>query len=287
MGDKEPKHQAQVQLALSLRTSPPHAISIHEANPAESLKLICSVKQTSSPFPDRAVTILTSYSCLDESAFFYNWMSSPAIINAQGIPHGYPARELYLRANARIYAARLSGDADLLKRPDEDSTFRFLTIPPVGQGQTEISFDLPPSKLLSRLGDKSESLEDKLVRFLRPGDSYKIEPQKKRIVWWSFGALEGEEGLMKKRLSRWSLPDDLPLVREPGADETDDVANKLEDLVDHHNINQLHIRSCYEGEQKPVVREMRRDGWVFGEPSSGLVMTYDPAAPNAVFTITE
>ncbi|KAI0405283.1 hypothetical protein F4802DRAFT_563801 [Xylaria palmicola] len=239
MGDQQQQARQQVQLTLSLRTSPPHTISIHDADPAEPLKLIASVRQTESPFPDRAITLLTKYSCLDatpgEDAFFWRAMSQPKLVrDAEGDDEDAPcpAPELPLQPPQRISGIRVSGDPDLLKRPADDG-FTFITVPPVGEGHAEVTFELPPSRLVRRLGGKDEAVADKMRRFLRPGDTYRIAAGKLGVNWWAFGALEGEDGLMKKKkIARWTFPDDLPLVREPGDDETEDVAHRLRDLVD-------------------------------------------------------
>lgn len=69
------EEQQKVKLSLNLRTSSPSTLSIQDASPTEPLKLIATVKQTSSPFPDRPVTLLTKYSCLDtESAWLVRAM---------------------------------------------------------------------------------------------------------------------------------------------------------------------------------------------------------------------
>lgn len=277
-----------MHLSLSLRTSPPHTITIDDASPSEPLKLIATIQQTSSPYPDRAVTILSKYTCLEEAtpngegAFFSNAMASPqlTIDDGQGLAPLLPLRPV----GKRITLIRLSGDPDLLKRKD-DPSFKFLTIPPVGEGHAEVMWELPPQKLLQRLGHEDESLEDKMKRLLRRGDTYKIVPRKESIAWWTFGSLEGEDGLMTKKFARWSLPDDLPLVRSPGTEETDEMAHRLRDWVDLHNVNKLSSRSAIEDEQIPDIGEMRSEGWVFGEPNAGLRLTTENKEQGAQFTI--
>ncbi|KAI0470532.1 hypothetical protein GGR56DRAFT_659214 [Xylariaceae sp. FL0804] len=276
-----------VQLSLSLRTSHPHSISVLDACPDEPLKLIASIEQTASPFPDRAVTILTKYSCLDTSpgddAFQIEAMSSPRVTNpdAQCRTRWLPLRPV----GVRVYRIRIPGGPDLLRR-DPDDGFRFLTIPPVGNGHAEVVFELPPSRLVRRLGDQNESVQDKLMRFLRVGDTYSIKSNRHGIHWWAFGSLEDEKGLKGKKISRWTFPDDLSLTREPGEDETASIASSLRDLVDLHDVNRLSSRSAVEGEQKPDVRWMRSEGWVFGEPESRLVMTCAPGSEEAFFSVT-
>ncbi|KAI0384293.1 hypothetical protein F5Y04DRAFT_248080 [Hypomontagnella monticulosa] len=270
-----------VQLSLNLSTVPPYTISIHDAYPSKPLKLIASIRQTASPFPDRPVTILTKYSCLDTSqgddAFFIRAMASPQITSPSP---NCPAPELPLRpVGKHVTTIRVSGHPNLLKRGDDG--FTFVTIPPVGQGSADVDFDLPPSRLLERLGDENESLEDKMSRFLRPGDTYRIVPSDLNIRWWAFGSLENPN----TKVSRWTFPNDLPLVREPGDDETDEVARKLKDLVDLHDVNHLNSRSAVEGEERPVVRKMRQEGWVFGEPEAGLKMTVENEGKGGEFTI--
>lgn len=280
-----------VSLSLRLRTSPPHAISIHDANPAKPLQLIATIKQTASPCPSRAVTILTKYSCLDttpsEDAFFHRAMASPRVTP---VDTSCPAPELPLRPVARhITFPRESGDPDLTKR-EEAAGFKLVTIPAVGKGHAEVVFELPPAKLLLWLGNKNEPVEEKLRRLLRVGDTYKIVPSDMGIRWWAFGALDDESpgGLKGKKIARWTFPDRLPLVREPGEDETDEVAHELRDLVDLHDVNYLSSRSAVEGEQRPVVREMRSDRWAFGEPECRLALRMSVGGDEgATFSIKE
>ncbi|KAK6836256.1 hypothetical protein PG987_006751 [Apiospora arundinis] len=293
---QQPQHGGKVQLSLSLSTSPPHVISVHDPYPPEPLKVVAAVEQVASPFPERAVTILTKYSCLDttplEDAFFLRAMHSPQIAPApDGAAPCCLAPELPLRPVARwITTTRVSGDPDLLKRRGEDTGFVFVTIPPVGQGHAEVAWELSPARLLRRLGNKDELVQDKLLRLLRPGDTYEITPGKLSICWWAFGSLGNEDGVgdekKKTKVARWTLPDDLPLVRAPGMDETEDVAHRLRDLVDLHDVNYLSSRSAVEGEQRPVVKDMRSGGWVFGEPEAGLKMVAKDQEA-AAFTISE
>ncbi|GAW25821.1 hypothetical protein SAMD00023353_1302530 [Rosellinia necatrix] len=146
------QHRDQVQLTLTVRTSPPHTISISDPNPAKPLQLICTIAQTASPFPDRAVTMLTKYSCLDtsplEDAFFLRAMSSPKLVSEPGSEQSAQnaAPELPMRpVGKHITTTRISGNPDLARRGGQVG-FTFLTIPPIGQGQAEVRFDLPPSK---------------------------------------------------------------------------------------------------------------------------------------------
>ncbi|KAK7993921.1 hypothetical protein PG989_007302 [Apiospora arundinis] len=288
--DQPPQHGG-------LSTSPPHAISVHDPYPSEPLKVVAAVEQIASPFPERAVTILTKYSCLDttpsEDAFFLRAMHSPQIAAApDGAAPCCSAPELPLRPVARwITTTRVSGDPDLLKRGGEDTGFVFVTIPPVGQGHAEVAWELSPARLVRRLGNKDEPVQEKLLRLLRPGDTYKITTGKLSICWWAFGSLGNEGGVgdeekKKKKVARWILPDDLPLVRAPGMDETEEVGHRLRDLVDLHDVNYLSSRSAVEGEQRPVVKKMRSEGWVFGEPEAGLTMVAKDQEP-AAFTISE
>jgi hypothetical protein len=288
MSSEEAHGHQKVQLALNLSTSPPHTVSSKDTTPSGPLKLIATIKQTASPFPDRAVAMLTKYSCLEtdapgsDGAFFTRAMASPHIVVQDD---QCPAPELIMRPTKRVTITRISGDPDLLKRETEDPGFNFITVPPVGQGHVEVVWELPPSKLLKRLGDKDEPLEDKMKRFLRPGDTYKIVPSNLRITWWSFGGLDVEEGSERRRVARWSLPDDLPLVRDPGEDETEEIAHQLRDWVDLHDVNYLSSRSAVENEQIPDISKMRSDGWVFGEPHTGLEMIAENKEDGAQFTI--
>ncbi|KAK8058424.1 hypothetical protein PG994_008872 [Apiospora phragmitis] len=199
--DQQQQDGGKVQLSLSLSTSPPHTISVHDPYPSEPLKLVAAIEQVASPFPERAVTILTKYSCLDttpsEDAFFLRAMRSPQIT----VPDAQcPAPELPLRpVAAHITTTRVSGDPDVLKR-GEDAGFVFVTVPPIGRGHAEVVFELSPARLVQRLGDKDERVQDKLLRLLRPGDTYKITPNDfESIKWWSFGSLGVEEGLGEKK----------------------------------------------------------------------------------------
>lgn len=292
--DQPPQDGGKVHLSLSLSTSPPHTLSVHDPDPTQPLRLVATVEQAASPFPERPVTLLTKYSCLDNApscdAFSLLAMHSPQLTVAD--PQ-CPAPELRMRPTKRVTHIRVGGDPDLLKREEEDH-FAFLTVPPVGQGGAEVTWELSPAKLLRTMGDQGESVQAKLRRLLRPGDAYRIRPGTMSICWWSFGRLAGEEGdegagekRKKKKVARWTLPDDLPLVREPGMDETEDVAHRLVDLVDRHNVNFLSSRSAVEDEQIPVIKDMRAEGWVFGEPQAGLKMVVKDREGEAVFTITE
>ncbi|KAK7948077.1 uncharacterized protein PG986_008963 [Apiospora aurea] len=305
--DQPPQDVGKVQLSLSLRTSPPHTLSVHDPSPSEPLRLVAAVEQTASPFPERAVTVLAKYSCLDHSpsgdAFALLHIKSPRIIAGPDDDDDddaqCPAPELTLRPTKRVTHVRVSGDPDLLKRREEEDGFDFVTVPPVGRGRAEVVWELSPARLVRKLGRADEPVRDKLLRFLRPGDVYMIAPSSHlRSCWWAFGSLEddgeeeegpGEKGEKKKKrkVARWTLPDDLPLVRAPGMDETEDVARRLRDLVDLHDVNRLSSRSAVEGEQRPVVRDMRAEGWVFGEPEAGLTMVTAKDQGEAVFTITE
>lgn len=180
----------------------------------------------------------------------------------------------------------MSGDPDLLKRPIDDG-FALITVPPVAKGQAEVTFELPPSRLVRRLGHKGETVENKMKRFLRPGDTYTIKAATLGVKWWAFGSLKGDDGLLKKKIARWTFPNDLPLIRKLGDDETDDVAHRLRDLVDLYNVNSLSSRNAVEGEQRPVVREMRAEDWVFGESEAGLNIVPGPAGKEASFMIVK
>jgi hypothetical protein len=288
MASSDHREKQKVQLSLTLNTSPPHTISIHDTSPYPPLKLIATLKQTVSPFPNRPITILTKYSCLESDtpahggAFFSRAMTSPRIT----IPDtDCPAPELPLRpVGTRITITRISGNPDLLQR-EEDLDFTFITVPPVRQGHAEVVWELSPAQLLRRLGDEKESVGEKMKRFLRQGDVYKIVAEDLRLQWWTFGTLEDADGVSCKKVARWSLPNDMPLVREPGEDETGEVAHKLENWVYRHDVNTLSSRSAVENEQIPDVGKMRAEGWVFGEPNSGLEMVAENKEQGAQFTI--
>ncbi|KAF1974717.1 hypothetical protein BU23DRAFT_579500 [Bimuria novae-zelandiae CBS 107.79] len=221
------QRQEKVQLLLSLRCSP-QTLSIQDHTPSTPLKLIATIRQVASPFPDHVVTILTYFPLL-------------------------PLRSL----GSRITHIRVSGDPDLLKR-DKSDGFSFLSIPPVYQSYAEVVFELPPERLMQRLGNKDESVQDKLRRIIKG-----------------------------KKIARWTLPDELSLDREPDEDETEEIACKLRDLVDHHVVNSLSSRGAVEDEQKPDIGRMRSEGWGFGEPEAGLVMVVADEGEEATFTIVE
>jgi hypothetical protein len=155
MSSEEAHGHQKVQLALNLSTSPPHTVSSKDATPAEPphtvsskdatpaepMKLFATIKQTASPFPDRAVIILTKYSCLEtdapgsDGAFSTRAMASPQIVVQDD---QCPAPELIMRPTKRVTITRISGDPDLLKRETEDPGFKFITVPPIGQGHVEV-----------------------------------------------------------------------------------------------------------------------------------------------------
>jgi hypothetical protein len=134
--------------------------------------------------------------------------------------------------------------------------------------------------------DEDMPFEDKLLQLLRPGDTYEIRPRSLRICWWAFGSMDGEDGLSRRKIARWTLPDDLPLVRQQEEDETDEVSHRLRDFVDLHDVNRLASRPFYDGEQIPDIGKMRSEGWVFGEPKAGLEMSCGQEN-YARFTITQ
>ena len=140
---------------------------------------------------------------------------------------------------------------------------------------------------MSSLGDDSTSLQEKLEHFLRVGDTYQVWPGDLSIRWWAFGSLEDPEGLKGKKISRFSFPDDLGLDREKGADESEEVVSKMQDLIDLHNVNKLSSRSAVEGEEKPDIKKMREEGWVFGEPPGLLKMIAQDEDKVATFKIVE
>ena len=281
-----------VELRLKFNFCPPATLSI--SNPSASpLKLIATIHQTSSVFPDRPVTILTKYSCLDttprEDAFRKGDMHSPELAFSSTRQVGGSAKVLNLRPTKRITFHRISGDPDLAKRPEDPDTpgFTFITIPPVGKGSVQIAWELSAERLMSSLGDDSTSLQEKLQHFLRVGDTYRVWPGDLSIRWWSFGSLEDPEGLKGKKISRFSFSDDLGLDRERGADESEEAVSKMQDLIDLHNVNKLSSRSAVEGEEKPDIKKMREEGWVFGEPPGLLKMIAQDEDKVATFKIVE
>ena len=99
--------------------------------------------------------------------------------------------------------------------------------------------------------------------------------------------MEDPEGLKGKKISRFSFSDDLGLDREKGADESEEVVSKMQDLIDLHNVNKLSSRSAVEGEEKPDIKKMREEGWVFGEPPGLLKMIAQDEDKVATFKIVE
>jgi hypothetical protein len=281
-----------VELCLEFNFCPPATLSI--SNPSASpLKLIATIHQTSSVFPDRPITILTKYSCLDttprEDAFRKGDMHSPELAFSSTRQVDGSAKVLNLRPTKRITFHRISGDPDLAKRTEDPDTpgFTFITIPPVGKGSVQVAWELSAERLMSSLGDDSTSLQEKLEHSLRVGDTYHVCPGDLSIRWWSFGSLEDPEGLKGKKISRFSFSDDLGLDREKGADESEEVVSKMQDLIDLHNVNKLSSRSAVEGEEKPDIKKMREEGWVFGEPPGLLKMIAQDEDKVATFKIVE
>lgn len=211
-------------------------------------------------------------------------MASPQVVTADP---DCPAPELPLRpVGKQITTIRVSGNPDLLQR-DKNDGFTFVTIPPVGQDYVEVVFELPPENLMQRLGKDEQSVQEKLLHYPRPGDVYKIVPRDLSIRWWAFGSLDDETSLKGKKIARWTLPNELALDRGPGEDETEEVARKLKDLVNPHNVNSPSSRSAAEGEQIPNIRQTRPDGWVFGEPEAGLVIITTAEDRTATFRVVE
>ncbi|OAG08814.1 uncharacterized protein CC84DRAFT_1240377 [Paraphaeosphaeria sporulosa] len=105
-------------------------------------------------------------------------MSSPQMITADA---QCPVQELQLRPVGKwITTIREGGGPDLLAH-DTDDDITFLRILPVKQGHAEVTFELPPERPMSRLGNDEESAKDKLHRSLRPWDVYKVAPRHLRI----------------------------------------------------------------------------------------------------------
>jgi hypothetical protein len=52
-------------------------------------------------------------------------------------------------------------------------------------------------------------------------------------------------------------------------------------------VNKLSSRSAVEGEEKPDIKKMREEGWVFGEPPGLLKMIAQDEDKVATFKIVE
>lgn len=258
-----------VIVTFSLAVSEPGSISISKPETAESLRLVATVRQESSPYPDRAVTLLTSGSILDTGtpdAFVRKLIKSPVDVSNDETkiymsPIGY-----------RLTLQPWGGVSDMRQREHHD----FITVPPLGQGSVDVAWSLDP-KYIFRFY-KDGDFEEQLKRF-EAGQRFKIEADMSVGVWWTWGSLQ--HGLKDKQFSRWSLPDDLPLVREPGQDEGDEVDSRLRDIVDHKDVGSIIGQWNLPGtpdpddEEPPRVKEMRIAGWVFGEPVTGLEIVCD------------
>ena len=256
-----------VCLSIHLSTSSPHTISVSEPQPREPLRLIASIRQEQSPHPTRAITLLTTYTALDNTpnfdSIFWRQFSSPTSTADEN-------RVIWMHARKTLTRRRISGDVDLRKRDDHT----FITVPPLGQGEAQISFELSPKRLFRLV---SRSVEDSLAQY-QPGETFAIRSLGfQDISWWTWGALNDE--LKDKKFARWQLP------LEPS--NATDLASQLRDSVDLHDVNYLSSRSAVDDEEKPNVQEMKEDGWVFSEPDENLEVRWANMEEGAIFEFVE
>lgn len=237
----EPK----VQLEATLSTSELHSISLSRPEDSSNLKLVATIRIVSSAKPTSAVTLLTNYTIFDNSKS-----------DALGTIHFTPLQNisqpdctLALGPRNYPYKVRTGGDLDLRKRDN----LKFITIPPLGQGTAKVEYDLSPGRIFRY---SSLSIPENLSK-IKPGETYRITTNSDGwLSWWIWGDLEGD--LANKKFSRWQLPKQVP-------DDPSDLTDQLTDPVDLTDVNSLDSRSCVAGEEKPDVKRMLKEGWVFSE----------------------
>lgn len=258
--------------------SDPSTISKSDPRSSESLKWIATLHQVSSPFPDRAITILTTYTMLhnerhhgENYAFRRRLMKSPVSVDDED-------REIWMYPKGwRInHMDPPSGNPNLRLRSDME----FVTIPPVGQGEARIERGFSPETLFACYKHPA-SLEEKLADF-KSGERFAIKVEYRYMGWWTWGSLDTD--LKSKKFARWSFPEELPLNRAPEDDETEEMSHRLEDPVDGHDVNHLSSASAVENEDVPNIRQMRREGWIFGEPTDGIEVV---AKDKAIFEFVD
>ncbi len=145
----------------------------------------------------------------------------------------------------------------------------------MGQGVATIEYDMSPARIF-RYG--ASSLAGNLAH-LHAGEKYRVTMSGAWLTWWTWGDLHGD--LADKKFSRWRFP--------AGEDPEDvpDVASMLTDPVDHNDVNHLGSRSWQDDEEKPDVKQMIRDGWVFGEAEAYIEITSSSQEEGAVFEFVE
>ena len=87
--------------------------------------------------------------------------------------------------------------------------------------------------------------------------------------------------LADRKFSRWQFP----AVEDP--ENVPDIASMLTDPVELNKVNHLSSRSCVDGEEKPDVKQMMRDGWVFSEAEAYIELISSTREEGAFFEFVE
>ncbi|KAL8894684.1 MAG: hypothetical protein Q9192_004126 [Flavoplaca navasiana] len=129
------------------------------------------------------------------------------------------------------YGSQPNASNNLLER----DYLRFETVPGKGEGELSVTHEISLEKLFSHSDLKLENV--------KVGEKFTVRMSPKKLKsswgWWSWGSLEGE--LKGKKFAKWDHPDS------------------------HGDIGNL-----MPGEKMPDVDGMKREGWVFSEPSDDL-----------------
>ncbi len=145
----------------------------------------------------------------------------------------------------------------------------------MGNGIATVEYDMSPARIF-RYG--SASLEEKLAR-LHAGEIYRVSMSGAWLTWWTWGDLRGD--LADRKFSRWQFP----AVEDP--ENVPDIASMLTDPVELNKVNHLSSRSCVDGEEKPDVKQMMRDGWVFSEAEAYIELISSTREEGAFFEFVE
>lgn len=276
-----------VTLSISLSLHPNSTLSLSPSESKTTTNLIATIRQLSSPHPTRPITLLTRYSALDtdpdEDAFVIGRLPSPVSINAD------PAKTIKLFPyEVRVNRIRVNGALDLREREG----MRFITVPPLTTagdaeaGSVQVSWEMSTASLLRF---SSAPLDEKLAQYA-PGERYKFTMGPKlRCAWWTWGSLDdgadgGEESLKAKKFSRWMLPEGVVRDGDDNGDQDwDGVTRKLRDQITGHNVNALGSRSCVEGEDRPAIPAMEKEGWVFSQPTESIEAVCENGEEGSVF----
>ena len=121
----------------------------------------------------------------------------------------------------------------------------FETVPPMGQGALKITHDIT----LERLFRYSRNLK---AADVQPGEKFRVGMNMNlkraiRCAWWTFGDAEHGD-LKEKKFAEWVLPD-----------EHGDIINLAP------------------GVERPDIKQMEKDGWVFSQGLDNLEMSEDDA----------